>query len=223
MAPTPPDSQATGTSDESSPRRRLSPEERRANIFDAALAIFSELGYDRATLSDLVDRIGVTKGCLYHHFQSKEQLFLSLLRTHVAEAARADEAALAAATGPRAEVLRSLVQRLWAHLQEPGQIELTALAITELPKNPEAGRYVFDEVVTRKRAMMRAALERENPCAEAQAVEIELAASIIPWMVLGVALGRHLCRGFETSTLSGKQVGEAVTSIILKGVGEVCP
>jgi hypothetical protein len=70
--------------------------------------------------------------------------------------------------------------------------------------------------------MLRTALERDNPCAAGQAVEIELAATIIPWMILGVSLGRHVCRGFETSPLSAEQVGEAVTSLILKGVGGVC-
>jgi AcrR family transcriptional regulator len=216
------DVQPGDISDESPQRRRLPPDERRAALFDAALAVFAELGYDRATLSDVVDRIGVSKGCLYHHFQSKEQLLLTLLRDRVAAAVRADEEVLSAATGSREEVLRALVERQWAHLQEPGQIELATLAVTELPKIPEAGRDVFDEVVARKRAMLRTALERDNPCAEGQSVEIELAATIIPWMILGVALGRHVGRGFETPTLSAEQVGEAVTSLILKGVGGVC-
>jgi AcrR family transcriptional regulator len=219
----PSQTQTGGPTDESPQRRRLPPDERRANLFDAALAVFAELGYDRATLSDVVDRVGVTKGCLYHHFQSKEQLFLALLRDRVAAAVRADEEVLGAATGSREQVLRSLVERHWAHLQEPGQIELTTLAITELPKIPDAGRDVFDEVVARKRALLRTALERDNPCAEGQTAEIEVAATIIPWMILGVALGRHVCRGFESSTLSAEQVGEAVTNIILRGVGEVCP
>jgi len=214
--------QTGGTSDESPQRRRLPPDERRAHLFDAALAVFAELGYDRATLSDVVDRIGVTKGCLYHHFQSKEQLFIALLRDRVAAAVRDEEEVLTAATGPREQVLRSLVERHWAHLQEPGQIELATLAMTELPKIPDAGRNVFDDVVARKRAMLRTALERDNPCAEGQTVEIELAAMIIPWMILGVALGRHVCGGFEHSTLSTEQVGEAVTNVILRGVGGVC-
>jgi AcrR family transcriptional regulator len=216
MVPTPPFSPAGG-SDETPQRRRLPADERRANIFDAALAAFSELGYDRATLSDLVDRIGVTKGCLYHHFESKEQLFLALLRDRVAGTVRADEAALAAATGSREQVLRTLLERMWDHLQEPGQIELIALTITELRKLPDTGRDVFEEVVARKRAMMRTVLDRERPGMGVDPMEVELAATIIPWMILGVALGRHLCREFETSTLSADQVGEAVTNIILNG------
>jgi AcrR family transcriptional regulator len=217
-----PSDQAGESPDESPQRRRMPPDERRANLFDAALAVFAELGYDRATLSDVVDRIGVSKGCLYHHFQSKEQLFLTLLHDRVAAAIRSDEEVLSTATGSREAMLRTLVERHWANLQEPGQIELATLAITELPKIPDAGRNVFDEVVARKRAMVRTALERDNPCAEDQTVEIELAAMIIPWMILGVALGRHVCRGFESSTLSTEQVGEAVTNVILRGVGGVC-
>jgi AcrR family transcriptional regulator len=214
--------QTGGASDDSPQRRRLPPDERRAHLFDAAMAVFGELGYDRATLSDVVDRIGVTKGCLYHHFQSKEQLFCALLRDRVTATVREDEEVLAAATGSREQMLRTLIERHWAHLQEPGQIELATLAMTELPKIPDAGRNVFDEVVARKRTMLRTALERDNPCAEGQSVETELAAMIIPWMILGVALGRHVCRGFESSTLSTEQVGEAVTNVILRGIGGVC-
>src|SRR5438477_12404101 len=59
--------EAAESPDDSPQRRRLPPDERRSEIFQAALAVFSELGYDRATLSDLVERVGVSKGCLYHH------------------------------------------------------------------------------------------------------------------------------------------------------------
>lgn len=219
----PPDLAAPGgVTDDAPQRRRLPPDERRANIFDAALAAFSELGYDRATLSDLVERIGVSKGCLYHHFESKEQLFLGLLRDRLDPSIRGDEEVVAAATGSREEVLRTLLARIWDHLQEPGQIELTTLALTELPKVPDAGRYLFDEVVARKRTLMRTALERGESGQLAQG-DIEVAAVIIPWMIVGVALGLHLCRQFQPVDLSSNQVGEAVTKLILHGVGGVCP
>jgi AcrR family transcriptional regulator len=217
-----PSDAATGTtSDESPQRRRLPPDERRANLFDAAMAVFAELGYDRATLSDVVDRIGVSKGCLYHHFESKEQLFLALLRDRVDAVVRDDEKVLAGETaGCRDELLRTLVERHWAHLQEPGQVELASLAMTELPKLSAAGRNVFDEVIARKRAVLRTVLERDHPSgAEAPSVQPELAATLIPWMILGVALGQHACRGFEGPSPSPEQVGKAVAGIILHGVG----
>jgi len=58
---------ATGESEapaESKQRERLAPEARRDKLLDAALAVFSELGFERATLNDVADRVGATKGCL---------------------------------------------------------------------------------------------------------------------------------------------------------------
>ncbi len=222
MEPKPTIPQAAESADESPQRRRLPPDERRSEIFKAALAVFSELGYDRATLNDVVERVGVSKGCLYHHFESKERLFLELLHDKLATV-RADEEMVKATPGSREEVLGALVERIWRHLQEPGQIELTKLAITELPKIPEAARYLFDEVVTRKREMMRKVLERGGSASGVglSEADVETAAVVIPWMIMGVALGRHLCRGIDPSKVSSERVGEVVAGVILKGVGGV--
>lgn len=43
-------------------------------ILDGASQVFAEFGYERAKLNDIVDRTGVTRGALYFHFQSKEDL-----------------------------------------------------------------------------------------------------------------------------------------------------
>jgi TetR/AcrR family transcriptional regulator of autoinduction and epiphytic fitness len=218
----PPVTQPAESADDSPQRRRLPPDERRSEIFRAALAVFSDLGYDRATLSDVVERVGVSKGCLYHHFESKEQLFIELLRDKFTAAVQADEEMVTATAGSRDDVLRAMVQRIWRHLQEPGQIELTKLAITELPKLPDTARYLFDEVVTRKREMMRKVLERGAPGPEMSQAEVETAAVVIPWMIMGVALGLHLCRGIDPSEISSERVGKAVAGVILQGVGGIC-
>jgi AcrR family transcriptional regulator len=47
---------------------------RKRKIIEAALACFSELGYDRTGITDIRERAGVSTGSLYHHFGSKEQL-----------------------------------------------------------------------------------------------------------------------------------------------------
>jgi TetR/AcrR family transcriptional regulator of autoinduction and epiphytic fitness len=218
----PPVPQPAESADDSPQRRRLPPDERRSEIFQAALAVFSDLGYDRATLSDVVERVGVSKGCLYHHFESKEQLFIELLRDKFTSAVQADEEMVTATAGSRDDVLHALVERIWQHLQEPGQIELTKLAITELPKLPDTARYLFDEVVTRKREMMRKVLERGAPGSEMGQAEVETAAVVIPWMIMGVALGLHLCRGIDPSEISSERVGKAVAGVILQGVGGIC-
>lgn len=44
-------------------------------IFEAAINIFSNCGYNGATMDDIALRAGVAKGTLYYHFKSKEDIF----------------------------------------------------------------------------------------------------------------------------------------------------
>ena len=46
----------------------------RRQILDSALYLFEKNGFDRTSLQEIVDRAHLTKGALYHHFESKEDL-----------------------------------------------------------------------------------------------------------------------------------------------------
>ena len=48
-------------------------------IFNAAIELFSEKGYDNATVDDITAIAGVAKGSLYYHFSKKEEIFDMLL------------------------------------------------------------------------------------------------------------------------------------------------
>jgi AcrR family transcriptional regulator len=54
-------------------------EETHARILDAALEAFARYGYDGTSVSEICRRAGVTKGGYYHHFPSKQAVFLELL------------------------------------------------------------------------------------------------------------------------------------------------
>ncbi|MER6502902.1 ScbR family autoregulator-binding transcription factor [Streptomyces sp. NPDC001455] len=51
----------------------------RRSILVAAAAVFDERGYSSATISEILARAGVTKGALYFHFSSKEDLALGVM------------------------------------------------------------------------------------------------------------------------------------------------
>ncbi|MFC4854192.1 ScbR family autoregulator-binding transcription factor [Actinophytocola glycyrrhizae] len=54
-------------------------ERTRNAILDAAAAVFDEYGFNGASLSDILAKAGVTKGALYFHFSSKEDLAHALV------------------------------------------------------------------------------------------------------------------------------------------------
>lgn len=55
------------------------PEERKQEIFDAALQLFGEKGYEKTTIADIAKAIGVAQGLCYRYFSSKEVLFDSAI------------------------------------------------------------------------------------------------------------------------------------------------
>ncbi|MFI5987233.1 ScbR family autoregulator-binding transcription factor [Streptomyces sp. NPDC051555] len=58
----------------------------RRAILEAAASVFDERGYDAATIADILARAGVTKGALYFHFASKQELAQGVLDEQFGEA-----------------------------------------------------------------------------------------------------------------------------------------
>lgn len=53
-------------------------QERIDNILISAFYVFSEKGYSSSTIDDIVKRSKVSKGGIYHHFTSKEEIFFAI-------------------------------------------------------------------------------------------------------------------------------------------------
>jgi AcrR family transcriptional regulator len=50
----------------------------RARIHEVALDVFAEHGYERATMLQIAERLGVTRPALYYHYRSKEDILASV-------------------------------------------------------------------------------------------------------------------------------------------------
>ena len=55
-------------------------EETRTRILDAAVRRFAISGYDAASVDDICIEAGVSKGAFYHHFPTKQAIFLALMQ-----------------------------------------------------------------------------------------------------------------------------------------------
>jgi AcrR family transcriptional regulator len=60
------------------------PEGTRRRILDSGLHLFAQRGYDGASVQEVADHAGLTKGAFYHHFASKSHLLLSLDEEYLA-------------------------------------------------------------------------------------------------------------------------------------------
>lgn len=60
--------------------RNKYPEETRQLILDVSTKLFFEKGYDETSLQDIIARLGgMTKGAIYHHFRSKEEILIAVV------------------------------------------------------------------------------------------------------------------------------------------------
>lgn len=58
--------------------RNKYPEQTVQKILEVSLRLFTEQGYDHTTIQDIVNALGLSKGAIYHHFSSKEEILTRL-------------------------------------------------------------------------------------------------------------------------------------------------
>jgi AcrR family transcriptional regulator len=89
----------------------------RARLLEAAARVYARRGFDGATLDEVASDAGLTKGAVYDHFGSKENLLLALLDEHLS-AQIAEQIALFDPSKATAERPRVGADRWMAALEE---------------------------------------------------------------------------------------------------------
>ena len=73
--------------------RNKHPEETVQLILDVAFHLFMEKGYEHTSIQDIIDKLGgLSKGAIYHHFKSKEDILVAVTDRMTAESNRMLEA-----------------------------------------------------------------------------------------------------------------------------------
>ncbi|HEX9515645.1 MAG TPA: TetR/AcrR family transcriptional regulator [Streptosporangiaceae bacterium] len=90
----------------------------RDRLVQSARELFTEHGYQEASIKEVLDRTGVSRGALYHYFASKEQLFEAVLTEIEGEI---EQALLAAGSGAASggDALRAGCARWLDLVQDP--------------------------------------------------------------------------------------------------------
>src|ERR1700729_166501 len=118
-------------------------EAKRLAILKAAADVFREVGFERASMSEIRARIGGSKATLYNYFPSKEKLFFEVMY----QAKELELAGMTHTLNPDAEDLKEELlhfgQRLLGALYSPEAIAIRRLAIAE-SRHSNIGKIVFE-------------------------------------------------------------------------------
>lgn len=85
------------------------PEERWQEIVSAAKELFLEKEYEKTTLQDVMNKVGIAKGTVYHYFNSKEELLEAVVENMVDEYVVRLRAVLEGAKGGAMERMQALI------------------------------------------------------------------------------------------------------------------
>ncbi len=89
----------------------------RSRLRELALELFAEQGYEKTSLREIAERLGVTKAALYYYFKSKEDIVRSLVEDYVAEI---DDLIAWAREQPRTAETRAQIIRRYLHIVADG-------------------------------------------------------------------------------------------------------
>jgi TetR/AcrR family transcriptional regulator len=100
-------------------------------ILDAATALFADDGFDSTSVASIAEKAGVCKANVFHHFPSKEELYLAVMKE--ASAAHADYAEeLCHAPGSSVDKLRKLIEfEIRNLLDNPQRTRLTLREVSD--------------------------------------------------------------------------------------------
>jgi AcrR family transcriptional regulator len=84
--------------------------ERRNEILDEAARLFGAKGYDKSTVNDILNAVGIAKGTFYYYFKSKEEVLDAIIdRITEVVVARAEEAASDKKLSPETKLLHIIL------------------------------------------------------------------------------------------------------------------
>lgn len=121
--------------------------ERRTAVARAALEVFLSKGYARASMVDIAKAAGIEKASLYHHFSSKDELFLFALSEDFAQPMEEVRAIVADPTKDPVAVLSGALEILYEVMLQSTVGRFTTVIIEASRAVPEVAQGFHDHFI----------------------------------------------------------------------------
>ncbi|HCI79408.1 MAG TPA: hypothetical protein DHW02_06945 [Ktedonobacter sp.] len=196
-------------------------EDRREQILDAAMHVFAEKGFVRATNKDIAHRAGITPGLIYHYFESKEALLMAIVESRSPlkiEAAFSPEMLAL----PAGILFRTLVMRVLSIVETEDFVAFGRMMIPEL-LNGETGLHTQFAPILIQRILgfLSRCIEAKIASGEFRAIEpanISFYAQSLFGSLVAFVLRRQVLRDTTALVYAQEQVADIVVDMFLHGL-----
>jgi len=135
----------------------------RARIQAVAVEMFTEHGYEKTSLREIAEALGVTKAALYYHFKSKEDIVHSLLEDYFG---RIDDLVAWGGTEPPGPARRAEILRRYVAIVQEGEAAFRMLHQNQAAIQSLSGSKNTGQLFRQRLAPLIALLTGPNPALE---------------------------------------------------------
>jgi AcrR family transcriptional regulator len=200
-----------------SPKRVRRADARPDEILDAALAEFTERGFDAARVEDIARRAGISKGGVYLYFPSKEALLKALIEAKIAPIAYQAATLARAGDGDPLTALRMLTRVAAERLREPGIIAVPRLVIGLSARFPEFADFYRTHVVVHARGALEHLIQRAMALGQIRECDVAAVTRAFIGPLFFEAMWTHVLRG-ESALGNPEKLIESQFDILLNGL-----
>ncbi len=111
--------------------RRMSREDKRRRIIDAAVEVFAEKGFFGARVSEIADAAGVADGTIYLYFKSKDDVLICLFEEKMGEIIQRLVDILSGIEDPEAQMRRYIVEHLKLVAEQPTLMQVLTVELRQ--------------------------------------------------------------------------------------------
>jgi AcrR family transcriptional regulator len=199
------------------PRWKRRAEARPEEIVDAALAEFTERGFEAARMEDIAKAAGISKAAIYLYFPSKVALLEALIEAKIGPIARQAETLAAAGHADPVTALRMMANVAAHRIADPKLLAVPRLVIGLSGRFPEIADYYRTHVAEKARTALESLIAAGIAKGVIRDVDVRAVARAFIGPLFFEAMWTHILRG--DSTLSDPQrLIEQHFDILLNGL-----
>ena len=191
-------------------------EDRREQIIDAAMRVFAQKGFTKATNKDIAREAGITPGLIYYYFESKNALLNAILETRsplqVVSSLSPEVLAL-----PPEMFLRMLITRVLAIMEGENMVGLLRVILPEIIHNPDMASIpamLFQRVF----GFLASYVEAKIASGELRPVNASMMVQVLAGGLVAFILRRQVFRDPMALAYSHEQIVDAVLDTVMNGI-----
>ena len=191
-------------------------EDRREQIVEAALRVFAQKGFDKATNKDIAREASITAGLIYHYFKSKEELLKAALEGNAPDQLLRANPALMRDLPPE-QMLRFVAQQLLNMAESERFVQLVSIYLPEMIHNPgiaPLGLPMIHEGVKFLADYLAAKMES----GELRRTDARLTAQIFMGSIMDLVLIRQIAHDPTMLKYSREQIVDHLVATTLHGL-----